>query len=361
MMRRLRRGGFHYDFIGRRNRWFAISGLVLVVSALGLGFKHLNLGLEFKGGTAFQVQAKEGTSIDAIKKALTSQGVEEATVQRVGDRGFLIQTRHLGTELQQAAADQVAKASGVQSDDVNVTDVGPKWGKQITGKAVRALIVFLIVVALYISVRFEPKMAGAAMVALFHDLLATAGIYALTGFVVTPATVIAILTILGYSLYDTVIIFDRVKERTSGMSAAGRQTYSDVANESLNQVLVRSLNTTLTSLIPVGSLLFVGSYLLGAETLRELALALFIGIGVGTYSSIFVASPVLAAWKEREARWATLRARIAARQGEPTGPRVRAEAAEPAAVSSHAPGAPRASRPAGGKPAQRRKKKKRRR
>jgi preprotein translocase subunit SecF len=191
-------------------------------------------------------------------------------------------------------------------------------------------------------------MAGAALVALFHDMLGTAGIYSLTGFEVTPATVIALLTILGYSLYDTVVIFDRVKDRTAGLSAAGRVTYSQAANDSLNQVLVRSVNTSVVSLLPVGSLLFVGSYLLGAQTLRELSLALFVGIGVGTYSSIFVATPILALWKEREQRWATLRARIGARAADapmpvPAAPRAPQAPAAPQAPQPVAAAAPAAT------------------
>jgi preprotein translocase subunit SecF len=362
MMRTLRGGRFHFDFVGHTSRWLVISGIVLAASAASLAGRGFNLGLEFRGGTAIQVQAKKAITVTDLKRTLASVKVEEPTIQGVGSHGFLIQTKHLGPELQEHAVDQIAKLAGVKSTDVNVTDVGPKWGRQITAKAVRALIAFLVIAAIYISIRFEPKMAGCAMIALFHDLLATAGIYSLTGLVVTPATVIAILTILGYSLYDTVIIFDRVKDRTATLSAAGRLTYAEVANDSLNQVLIRSLNTSLTSLLPVGSLLFVGSYLLGAETLRELALALFVGIAIGTYSSIFVATPILAAWKEREPRWATLRARIAARGSEPSAPRVRpAVGPSSEAEAAPVPAAPvGASRP-GGRPPQRRKKKKRRR
>jgi len=221
----------------------------------------------------------------------------------------------------------------------DLTDVGPKWGAQITAKAVRALIIFLLILTIFLSVRLEPKMAGAAFIAVVHDLLVTAGIYALTGIEVTPATVIALLTILGYSLYDTVVIFDRVKDRTAQLSAAGRTTYSAAANDALNQVLVRSINTSATALLPVGSLLFVGSYLLGAQTLRELALALFIGIIAGTYSSIFVATPIVAVWKEREPRWAQLRARIAAR-GQDTMAVPPSAPAAPAAATETATAAP---------------------
>jgi preprotein translocase subunit SecF len=263
--------------------------------------------------------------------------VEEATVQEVGTRGFRVQTEHLETPTQGRVISEISETADVRARDINVTDVGPKWGAQITNKAIRALVIFLVVVVIYLSIRLEPKMAGAAMVALIHDLVATAGVYSLAGFEVTPATVIALLTIMGYSLYDTVVIFDRVKDRTVNLSAAGRVTYSDAANDALNEVLVRSVNTSIVSLLPVGSLLFVGSYLLGAQTLRELALALFVGIAVGTYSSVFIATPVLALWKEREARWATLRARIAARGVEAPPP---VAARPPVAAQVVAPTAP---------------------
>ena len=352
MMQRLRGGGFHFDFVGGAKRWLIVSAVVLAVSLLSLGVRQLNLGLEFTGGTAFEVATRKPASVADLKQALATAGFAEAIVQETGDgSGFYVQSTHLSSDDRIRAQQAIADVAGVDPGDVNVQDVGPKWGQQITNKALRSLVIFFIVAAIFISLRLEPKMAGAAMVAVFHDVLATAGIYSLTGFKVTQSTIIAFLTILGYSLYDTVVIFDRVKERSAVLSAAGRSTYSQMANESVNQVLVRSLNTSITSLLPVGSLLFVGSFLLGAETLRELALALFIGLAAGTYSSIFVALPILAIWKEREARWATLRARIAARTGEPTAP-----ASEPAPVS---PGPSGASRPKAGPPKRRRKRRRR--
>lgn len=321
MMRRLRRGEFHIDFIGRTRLWLVITAAVVAVSIGSLVIRNINAGLEFRGGTSFEVQARDRTaSVAEVRDALERAGVDEATVQRQGDRGFLVQTRHLDSRTQDATLREIARVTGADTKDVNVQDVGPKWGRQITNKAIRALVVFLVVVAIYLSIRLEPKMAGAAMVAVVHDVVATAGIYSLSGLVVTPATVIAFLTVLGYSLYDTVVIFDRVKERSANLSAAGSVTYSASANASLNQVLARSISTSVTALLPVGSLLFVGSFLLGAQTLRELALALFVGLTAGAYSSIFVATPVLARWKEREPRWATLRARIAARSASEAPP-----------------------------------------
>lgn len=346
MMRRLRRGDFHFDIVGRARRWFVLSGLIVLVSTASLGFRGVNAGLEFRGGTAFDVQAASpNVTVPEIRAALRDADIEEATVQQIGDAGFRVETAHLAPERQERAIAAVAEATGVERNDVNVQDVGPKWGRQITSKAIRALVIFLVVVVVYMSIRLEPKMAGAAILALVHDLAATAGIYSLTGFVVTPATVIALLTVLGYSLYDTVVIFDRVKDRTKTLSASGNVTYTDAANASVNQVLMRSVNTSITGLLPVGSLLFVGSFLLGAQTLRELALALFIGLTVGTYSSIFLATPALAIWKEREQRWSTLRARIAARGVERTvqpvrvapAPRPAPAVAPPAAQSAPAP------------------------
>ncbi len=304
----------HIDFIGRARTWFILSGILLVVSIASLGFRQINAGLEFRGGTAFQVAATKSVSVSDVRAAVARAGVEQETIQEIGTRGFLVQTRHLESSVQEKAVEEIAKTTGADEEDVNVTDVGPKWGAQITNKAIRALIIFLILVTVVLAIRLEPKMAAAGLVALVHDIVATAGVYSLTGFEVTPATVIALLTILGYSLYDTVVIFDRVKDRTASLSASGRITYSQAANAALNEVLLRSINTTVVSLLPVGSLLFVGSFLLGAQTLRELALALFVGLALGAYSSVFVATPILALWKEREDRWSSLRARIGARE-----------------------------------------------
>jgi preprotein translocase subunit SecF len=314
MMRRMRRGDFHLNILGRARMWFVVSGVIVLISIASLAVRQVNAGLEFRGGTAFEAQATSTrVSVKDVRSALAGAGIAEATVQKLGDRGFRAETAHLDPKVQDRAIAAIAKATGARNDDVNVQDVGPKWGRQITNKAVLSLFIFLGVVIVYMSIRLEPKMAGAAILALVHDLVITAGIYSLTGFVVTPATIIALLTVLGYSLYDTVVIFDRVKVRSASLSAAGNVTYTDAANQSINQVLMRSLNTSITGLLPVGSLLFVGSFLLGAQTLRELALALFIGLTAGAYSSIFLATPVLAIWKEREPRWTTLRTRVAAR------------------------------------------------
>jgi len=323
-IRRMAKGESSIDFVGRAKVWFAISGVILIASILGLAFRGLSLGLEFKGGTSYTVPLKTPATVAAIKDALTPLALGETQVQIATDRGTgerraEVRTKHVDTDLQQKVQVALAKVAGqLQADGsgdpnaVSVDSVGPNWGRQISTKALRGLIVFLILVALYIGARFEMKMAAAALIALLHDLLATAGIYALVGFTVTPATVVGFLTLLGYSLYDTVVVFDRIRENSESVGS-GRSTYSAMVNRSVNQVLMRSLNTSLTSLLPVGALLFVGSYLLHAETLKDLALALFVGILVGTYSSIFIASPILAMWKEQEPKYSQIRTRVSGR------------------------------------------------
>lgn len=315
MMRRMR-GGAHFNIVGHAKRWFALSGLLIVISLVALFVRGVNPGLEFSGGTKLQAEAERDVTVEQVRDAIDGAGLVSATVQGIGDRGYIVQGEHLDADQRTEARRTLADVLGTDPENVDVTTIGPKWGAQITNKAIRALIIFLIFAVIYLSFRLEWKMAIAGMVAVVHDLVVTAGVYSLSGFEVTPSTVIALLTILGYSLYDTVVIFDRVKERTVNLSAAGSLTFSSAANDALNQVLLRSFNTSMVALIPVGSLLFVGSLLLGAQTLRELALALFVGLAIGTYSSVFVATPIVARWKEREDRWRSLRERIAARGGE---------------------------------------------
>ncbi len=311
---RLYRGETSYDFIGKRNRFYGVSGLLVLVSIVTLAIFHFNLSIEFKGGAAFQLPVNG--HVNAVADAtsvITDEGIANPIVQKVGG-DVRVETK----PLTRAKVDQtqVALAKKFGFADVNKvspSEVGASWGRQITQKAVEGLIAFLIAVSIYISIRFEPRMAASAMVALLHDLLITAGVYAVTRFEVSPATVIAILTILGYSLYDTVVVFDKVQENTRGITARADATYTQAANLAVNQTLARSINTSLIALLPVGGLLFVGAGLLGAGTLKDLSLALFVGILVGTYSSIFIATPILAELKEREPQYKALAARIAAR------------------------------------------------
>ncbi len=298
---RLNTGATTIDFVGLRKRWFLISAGLIVISLLSLGVRQLNLGIEFEGGLAIQAPNPAGATVGEIRSALEAIGVDDATIQDIGNGETVrVTTRILDTDIEDQAVDALAEVTGSDRGDESIAAVGPSFGALVARRAVIALAVFLGVVVLFISWRLEFKMAMAGITALFHDLIITVGVYAVTGFEVTPATVVAILTILGYSLYDTVVVFDKVEEL---VAADERNSYSTIVNNAMNSVLGRSLNTSLTSLLPIGSILVVGSLILGASTLREFALALFVGIAAGTYSSIFVAAPLLATWKEREEDW----------------------------------------------------------
>ncbi len=319
---RLYRGRTDFDFVGNRKRWFTISAVMLVLAIGSLAIRQLNLSVDFIGGTVVEVENVADASVADVRNALAPIGEANAKVQitsGIGAGGIRVQTAEFDDPArQEALVAVVAAVGGVSPEDASVESVGPTFGAQVAESAVRALLIFLIVVAAFISWRFEWRMAAAALAALFHDLLLTAGVYSLVGLEVTPSTVIAVLTILGYSLYDTVVVFDKIEEHIKDETE--RRTIVDIINVSMNQVLMRSVNTSLTSLLPVGSLLFVGSFLLGATTLREFALALFVGIAAGTYSSIFVASPLLAIWKSKESDWQTVEKRIARKERRSTEP-----------------------------------------
>ncbi|MBV9293900.1 MAG: protein translocase subunit SecF [Frankiales bacterium] len=317
---RLYRGDVSFEFIRSRRRWYAVSGLVLLISILSLVFRGLTPSVDFKGGDVFQL-ARNGHSIADINAAMQSTGVTPEVVQITGSGGaarFRVETKTLSQSGKNDVVDKVAGALaskvGVKPKDVDIQTVGSTWGSQITHKAVVSLIVFLIAVIIYLSFRFEWKMALGAIIALLHDLLITAGIYSLVGFEVSPSTVIALLTILGYSLYDTVVVFDKVRENTIGLAGGSRMTYSQAANLAVNQTLVRSINTSIIALLPVAGLLIIGAGLLGAGSLKDLALALLIGLASGAYSSIFIATPLVVDFKEREPAMRQLTRRVAARQ-----------------------------------------------
>ncbi len=312
---RLYRGETSIDFIGKKKRWYAFSGLLIIISAIALGTQGLKLGIEFKGGSVFTVQSSSVTIADG-QSALKSAGVTtQSIVQKIGSNKLRLQTTDLPQSTISAARNALSTTFKVDPANIDVQTVGPSWGKEITHKAIYGLIGFLLVVMLYLALAFEPKMAIAAIVAVIHDVFITVGIYALVGFDVTPATVIGFLTILGYSLYDTVVVFDKVRENTKGITSTAKMSYSGAANLAVNQTLVRSFNTSLIALLPVASILFVGAGLLGAGTLKDLSLALFIGLATGTYSSIFVATPLLATLREREPAMKALAKRVAARGG----------------------------------------------
>jgi len=312
---RLYRGEVSFDIVGRRRLWYTISLAILVVSVGSLALRGVTLGIEFKGGAEFIAVTHTG-SVSQAEHALSGiKGIgNEPIVQAVGQNRVRVQTPEVSQPKADEIQNKLADAYNIPSTEVQSQRIGPTWGSEISRKALTGLIVFLALVVVYLSLAFEWKMAVAALVALLHDLLITTGVYSLVGFEVTPGTVIGLLTILGYSLYDTVVIFDKVKENTAGLAGGARMTYSGAANLALNQTLVRSINTSVTALLPVAGLLFIGAGLLGAGTLKDLALVLFIGMAAGTYSSIFIATPVLADLKEREPGLQALARRVAARQ-----------------------------------------------
>lgn len=315
---RLFRGETEIDFIGHSKRWFIVSSLVILIGLSSLLIRGLNFGIDFKGGVSWEVPSAT-LSVSQARAAIAPYGLSSSTIVSLGsssgrtvqveaDLNSLSQSAKTAKEAQVSAA--LAKAAHISANQVGLTDVGPTWGGEITSKALSALIFFFLAIAAYISLRFEPKMAAAALLAVVHDILVTIGIYSLSGFQVTPSTVIAILTILGYSLYDTIVVFDRIRDNVVNVVHVGRRTYSDAVNDSMNQVLARSINTSLVAIIPILSVLVVGAYILGATTLKNFGLALFIGLTTGAYSSIFIASPILARLKEREPRYRSLRQTI---------------------------------------------------
>jgi preprotein translocase subunit SecF len=306
---RLYHGETSFDIVGRRRLWFTISGVLVLVSLISLIVPGLNFGIDFKGGAVFRVQPERPVTEAQVRRAV-GPAAEVVQVTEGEPVQVIVQTEELGQPEVARIRTGLAELAGVERNEVSTENIGSKWGSTVSRKAVLALLVFLVVVTIYVSLRMEFKMAVAALVALLHDLIITCGIFALARFEVTPASVIALLTILGYSLYDTVVVFDKVRENTGALTAMSRTTYSQATNLAVNQTMMRSLNTSLASLLPILGLLLVGSYLLGAETLKDLALALFVGVAAGAYSSIFIAPPIVAMWKEKEPRYAQLRARV---------------------------------------------------
>lgn len=323
---RLYRGEVSYNIVGNWRRWYVLSGVIVILALVGLFGRGLNFGIEFSGGAEFQVPS-QSCSLEGVRSAALQAGAQDPTVTQLGGTRFRVQTAELTPTVSADVVKALASTCGTSADEVKVQLVGSTWGGEITSKAVSGLLVFLVAVSLFLSIYFEWRMAVAALVALAHDLLITIGIYALVGFEVTPATVIGLLTILGFSLYDTVVVFDKVKENTKGVAAQSRQTYSEAANLAVNQTIVRSINTSIVALLPVAAILFVGAGLLGAGTLKDLALALLIGTAAGTYSSIFVATPFLCQLKERQPVMKALAARVAKRRSNTEQPVVRPAAA----------------------------------
>ncbi|MGW0810102.1 protein translocase subunit SecF [Nonomuraea sp. NPDC002799] len=311
--RRLYRGEIDVDFVGKWKLWYSLSGLLLAISLAGLLFNGLNLGVEFTGGSVFSFKAP-AANIEQIRTAFVEEGVHQPIVQTTGSR-WRVTTESLSETTLNQVQTAIAKDFNVPANQVDIQSIGASWGGEVSQKAWLGLGVFMVAIILYLSMAFEPKMALAAIVALIHDLVITAGIYAWSGFEVTPATLLGFLTILGYSLYDAVVVFDMIKEVTAKLGHTSKQTYSMAANNALNHTLIRSLNTSLVAILPVAAILFIGTTLLGAGTLKDLSLALFVGMLVGTYSSLCVATPLLVTLKEREPKYQAIARRLASSTG----------------------------------------------
>ena len=313
---------FHMDLVGpkRRRMWFLVSAAAIVISVFGLLGPGLNLGIDFRGGTILEVPADPGVTAAEVQERLRDIGHDEAVVQRTetadGTVSMTARLENVTLEEREELLAALAEEAGSTPADISEESIGPRFGQQISQKALLGLIIFLVLVSIYIAFRFEWKMAMGGLAALFHDLIITAGVYALVGREVTPETVIAILTILGYSLYDTVVIFDKVQENAANLGLVTRESYAGMVNISLNQVFMRSINTSLVVLFPVGTLM-----VFGGETLQSFAFALFVGLILGAYSSIFIAAPIVAVLKEREPKLAEIRDRVV-RRGDHAAARV---------------------------------------
>jgi preprotein translocase subunit SecF len=326
---RLYRGETSINFIGNRRRWYGLSGFFVLLSIGALAIQGLTLGIEFKGGSSFTVNTPN-PSVAQAREAVAEAGVtSDPIVQLVGSDKVRVQTQALEPAQNNAIQDALAAKFSVSLSSIDTQIIGPSWGKEITRKALYGLFGFLLVVMLYLAMALEPKMAISAIVAVIHDVFITVGIYALVGFDVTPATIIGFLTILGYSLYDTVVVFDRVRDNTKAISAVSTKSYSQAVNLAVNQTIVRSANTSIVAILPVAAILFVGAGLLGAGTLKDLSLALFIGLLVGTYSSLFIAPAFLAQLREKEPAMQALAKRVEARGSSAT-----ANAATPVAPAA---------------------------
>ena len=348
-LNRLFRGETRIDFYGRRNVGFALSALLLVVTVGSLFIQGLNLGIDFKGGVAFEVPASSGITTKQVTAVLDANKVNtsNAKVQTLSsgtDQRIRVQTDELDAATLATVKTALAKQAAVKEAEVSVSEVSSTWGRSITMKAVRALLTFFLVVSLYIAWRFEWRMAVSAIAAMVHDVGISVGVYSLLGLEVTPATVVAFLTILGFSLYDTIVVFDKVHDNHERYSGS-RVSYGDIVNVSMNQVLMRSLNTSIAALLPVLSLLVLGAEIMGAVALREFALALLVGLATGAYSSIFIASPLLGILKERTTEFRSMRGQVSIGDdmahlmatGAPVSRRAHAKAAEHGASTATAP------------------------
>ena len=309
---RLYNGEKSYRVVQTSTRWFIITGIFLIAAIVLLFARGFNLGIDFTGGTQYVIPAVSEVSSEPALEVIGDLAPEqEPRVTILGGSDIRIQLGDIDADLQIEMGDALADAYGVDADTLSFDQIGPTWGASVGAKALQGLVIFVILVFIVIAFYFRNwRMAVAAMVALMSDLIFTVGVYALLGFEVTPATVIGFLTILGYSLYDTVVVFDKVRENTQDLTEQRRYTYGELSNLAINQTIVRSINTSVVALLPVASILFIGSLMLGAGTLNDIALALFVGIAVGTYSSIFVAAPLEVVLRRKEERVANHTAQV---------------------------------------------------
>jgi len=291
-----------FDFMGKRKYFFALSGALVALSIVALLFKGLTFGVDFEGGTSMMLTGANDVTTEQVRTALEEAGVPDtanATIQPTDDGSYIVRTAESDTAKAQAAFAQVAESLGLPDQDANVTTIGPGWGKNVTDASLLALVVSLAAILVYISIRFEYKMSFTAVLALLHDMVIVLGVYAISGREVTPNTIAAVLTILGYSLYDTIVVFHRIRENAAGLT---KMSFMDMTNESINQVAMRWLNTGLIQVIPVLALLFFGG-----ETLQDFAFAMAIGLIAAAYSTVGLASPLYALWKEREPKFQALK------------------------------------------------------
>lgn len=351
---RLYRGEAGYDFVAKRFLWYGVSILITIIAIAGFFIRGLNMGIEFEGGAVFTTPKTE-TSVSQAQEVAEEASGHQAIVQELGSGKLRIQVSSIETQQSDQVKSALAEELNVDAADINDQLVGPSWGEQIANKAWQGLAIFMVLVVIYLAIAFEWRMALSALVALIHDLTITVGVYTIVGFEVTPGTVIGLLTILGYSLYDTVVVFDGLKESTKDITKQTGFTYREAANRSLNGTLVRSINTSVVALLPVAGLLFIGGGVLGGGMLNDIALSLFVGLAAGAYSSIFIATPLVVDFKERDPAIQAHNKRVAARRA--SDARAAARGEKPSARRDDDPGAegggdepeddPRAPEPAG--------------
>ncbi|MBE7189040.1 protein translocase subunit SecF [Jatrophihabitans endophyticus] len=353
----LYRGETNIGFIASRRRWYAASGVIVLICVLSFIFRGFDYGIEFKGGTSFTINSA-GTSLTAtsVSDAFSAVGHAPQDAPQVAGTGssqtIIVDTPTLSATLQGSVPKAVAQKLNISSDKISVDSVGSDWGHDTTVKALEGLIIFLVVVSIYISLRFQWRMAVGGIIALLHDIVVAAGIYSLVGFEVSPSTIVGLLTILGFSLYDTVVVYDKVGENAKDILAGSRMTFSEAANKAVNQTLMRSINTSLIALLPVAGLLFVGAGILGVGTIKDLALILFVGLLSGAYSSLFLATPIVVDLTERESQYKALTRRVLAKRADEAK---RVEEAELAgvAVAPQRSGAPAPAPKVGARPQRR--------